>query len=261
MTFEEEIAVCRSFLEPTLKSAKRGAAAAATASKMLTDGDIKSISKRLDEAELELSRAAQGFREFRDRWLDSGVHDYFGSQEYFAELLESLEQAQVDCHRLDQVLYVYPALVRVDPEGKAVRIDKKSFVTVHPRKIAGILHDLQNRPSRFPAARFLRSLFKVYKALASSNLKRSERWVGKSLYLRDIYNVMSATPGSGYSEQEFVRDVYLLDSCGEPLEVPGHVATLQASSGTRDASKTLSIITREGQRRLYCTIRFDPVKG
>ena len=260
MTFEEEIAGCSSLLEPTLKSAGRGATAAKNAGKMLSDGNIKNISKRLEEAEQELSRAALGFREFRDRWLHSGVHDYFGTQEYFAELLKSLEEAQVDCHRLDQVLYVYPALVRLDPDGKAVRIDKKSYATVHPRKLADILRKIQTRPSRFPAARFLRSLFKVYKALASSNVKRSE-WVGKSLYLRDIYNVMSATPGSDYSEQEFVRDVYLLDACGEPLEVSGHIATLEAGSATRVAGKTLEINTRDRQRRLYCTIRFDPVKG
>jgi len=41
--------------------------------------------------------------------------------------------------------------------------------------------------------------------------------------------------------------------------VSGYIATLEASSATRDTAKTLSIITRDGQRRLYCAIRFDHI--
>jgi hypothetical protein len=59
--------------------------------------------------------------------------------------------------------------------------------------------------------------------------------------------------------QEFVRDIYLLDASGEPLVTGGYLATLEASSSARDEKRALSIVTRDGQRRLYCTIRFDPV--
>jgi hypothetical protein len=75
--------------------------------------------------------------------------------------------------------------------------------------------------------------------------------------LRDIYEIMASAPGSDYTEQEFVRDIYLLDASGETLEVRGHQAVLEASSSTRDERKTMSIITRDGQKRLYCTIRFN----
>ncbi len=77
--------------------------------------------------------------------------------------------------------------------------------------------------------------------------------------LKDIYEMMSAAPGSDYTEQEFVRDIYLLDASGDDPEVRGHVASLEASGGTRDERKTLYIITRDGQKRLYSTIRFDQV--
>ena len=79
------------------------------------------------------------------------------------------------------------------------------------------------------------------------------------MFLKDICEMMSAAPGSDYTEQEFVLDIYLLDASGDDLEVRGHLAVLEASSGTRDERKTLSIITRDGQKRLYSTIRFDPV--
>jgi hypothetical protein len=261
MRFEDIVVENLAALEPALKAAKKGAAAATTSGKMLGDGEIKGLSKRLSEAEDELARAAEGIRAFREQWAASDIYEYFGSEDYMNELLASLEESGVDVHALADVLYVYPALVRVDINSQAVRIDKKLHSRVRPRTLTAVLKDIQNRPSKFPASRFLASLFKIYKALGSRNLKRGEQWAGKSMYLKDILEVISAAPGSDYTEQEFVRDIYLLDASGEQMEVRGHVAVLEASSGTRDEKKTLAIITRDGQRRLYCAIRFDEVTG
>jgi hypothetical protein len=257
MSFEQVVVDSLAGLEPAIKSAKKGAAAASASGKMLGDGEIKNINKKLAEAEEELARALEGVRAFREQWEASEVNDYFGSEEYMNELLSFLEDSGVDVHRLGDVLYVYPALIRLD--SQAVRIDKKLDSRVRPRTLAKTLRDIQNRPSKFPAGRFLASLFKVYKALGSRNLKKGEEWAGKSMFLKDIYEMMSAAPGSDYTEQEFVRDIYLLDASGEELEVRGHLASLEASSTTRDEKKTLSIITRDGQKRLYSTIRFNPI--
>ncbi|MHB9035025.1 MAG: hypothetical protein ACYC64_00060 [Armatimonadota bacterium] len=259
MTFEQVVSDNLAMLEPTVKAARKGASAAIASGKMLGDGEIKNISKKLAEAEEELARALEGVRAFNEQWERSGLDEYFGSEEYMGELVTSLEESGVDAHRLDDVLYVYPALVRLDANSQTVRVDKKQEAKVRPRTLARILRDIQNRPSKFPAGRFLTSLFKVYKALGSRNLKKGESWVGHSMYLKEIYEMMSSAPGSDYTEQEFVRDIYLLDASGEELETRGHVAVLEASSGTRDEKKTLSIITRDGRKRLYCTIRFDAV--
>lgn len=170
-----------------------------------------------------------------------------------------MRDAGVDVHRVADVLYVYPALLRLDNNFQAARVDKRLELRIRPRALTAILKNTQNRPSKFPTGKFLSSLFKVYKALGSRNLKRGEGWAGKSILLKDIYEMMSAAPGSDYTEQEFVRDIYLLDASGDDLDVRGYVAVLEASSGTRDERKTLSIITRDGQKRLYCAIRFDSV--
>jgi len=259
MHFEDIIVESLESIEPAIKAAKKGAAAANASGKMLGDGEIRNLNKKLAEAEEELARAAEGIRAFRESWTASDIYDYFGSEDYINELLGLLEESGVDVHRVADVLYVYPALVRLDPNSQAARVDKKLELKIRPRTLAGSLKNIQNRPSKFPTGRFLSSLFKVYKALASRNLKRGEEWVGKSILLRDIYEMLSAAPGSDYTEQEFVRDIYLLDASGEDLEVRGHIAALEASSGTRDEKKTLSIITRDGQKRLYNSIRFDPM--
>ncbi len=259
MTFEETIVAGLADLEPTLKAAKKGAAAAASSHKMLGDGAIRTIDKKLAEAEEALSSAAEGIRSFRAFWEDQSLGEYFGSPEYREELASGLADADVSSYPLGDVLYVYPALVRLEANMTAARIDKKMESRLRPKTLATILRDIQKRPSKFPAGRFLRSLFKVYKALASANLKKSELWHGKPIFLKDMYEVLSAAPGSDYSEQEFVRDIYLLDFSGEQLEIGGYVAGFEQSSGTRDKSKVLEIITREGQRRLYCTVRFDPI--
>jgi hypothetical protein len=231
----------------------------AAVAKMLANGEIRSIPKRVTEAQDELSKAVAGIAEFGRTWEQCGLEQYFGWEEYVDELLRALDDARVAYHRMHDVLYVYPSLVRLDRDSKTARIDKKSEARVRPRSLAGILGKVQNRPRSFPAAAFLRALLKVYRTLGSRNLRRSEVWTGKPMLFRDIYDVWSATPGANYSLQEFVRDIYLLDASGEPLVTGGYLATLEASSSARDEKRALSIVTRDGQRRLYCTIRFDPV--
>jgi hypothetical protein len=257
MRFEQVIVDSLAVLEPAVKAAKKGGAAAGASLRMLSDGEIKSLGRKLAEAEEELASAIEQIHAFRQSWSESNIAEYFATEEYMGELLASLDDAGVDAHRVADVLYVYPALVRFDPSSQTSRIDKKLEPRIRPRTLAGILRNTQNRPSKFPASRFLTSLFKVYKALGSRNLSRGDRWAGRSMFLKDIYEMMSAAPGSDYTEQEFVRDIYLLDASGEELEVRGHLAVLEASTGTRDERKTLSIITRDGRKRLYSTIRFD----
>ncbi|MDO8587076.1 MAG: hypothetical protein Q7T82_08565 [Armatimonadota bacterium] len=259
MRLEQVVVDSLTEIEPAIKAAKKGAAAASASGRMLGDGEIKNLGKKLAEAEEELARAVEGFRAFREQWETVDVSGYFGSEDYIGELSAALDDSGVDAHRLADVLYVYPALVRLDAGALAARIDKKIEARVRPSTLARILKNIQNRPSRFPAGRFLTSLFKVYKALGARNLRKGEEWAGKSMFLKDIYEILSAAPGSDYTEQEFVRDIYLLDASGEALEVRGHIASLEASSSTRDERKTLSIITRDGQRRLYSSICFNPV--
>lgn len=259
MTLEQVVIDSLGELEPAIKAAKKGAGAANASGRMLFDGEIKNLSKKLAEAEEELARAVDGIRAFREQWATTDIGDYFGSEEYMGELTAALDDSGTDAHRLGDVLYVYPALVRLESGILAARIDKKLEPRVRPTTLAKILKTIQNRPSKFPAGKFLTSLFKVYKALGSRNLKKGEEWAGKSMFLKDIYEMMAAAPGSDYTEQEFVRDLYLLDASGEDLEVRGHIATLEAGSATRDDRKTFSIITRDGQRRLYSSICFNPV--
>lgn len=259
MRLEQVVVDSLAELEPAIKAAKKAATAAAASGKMLVSGEIKNLSRKLAEAEDELIRATDGIQAFREKWETIDTSGYFGSEDYLAELMAALDDYGVDAHRLADVLYVYPALVRLEPNSLAVRIDKKLEPRVRPTTLAKTLKDIQNRPSKFPAGRFLTSLFKIYKALGSRNLKKGEEWAGKSMFLKDIYEVISAAPGSDYTEQEFVRDIYLVDASGEDLEIRGHIAALEASSSTRDDRKTLSIITRDGQRKLYSTISFHPV--
>jgi len=258
MHFENVVIESMANLEPAVKAAKKGASSVGASARMLSDGEIRSLDKKLADAEEELSRAVQQISEFRRMWAESGITEYFASDEYTNELLAALDDAGVDVHQHGDVLDVYAALVRLDTSALASRIDKKLDPRIRPQTLAGILKNIQNRPARFPASRFLSSLFKIYKALGSRNLKKGEEWAGKSMFLKEIYEVISAAPGSDYSEQEFVRDIYLLDASGE-LEVRGYMASLEASSSTRDERKTMSIITRDGQKRLYSTIRFDAI--
>lgn len=259
MSFESIIEEHFPRLEQAKKVVQKSSSDTNASLKMLGEGNIKGLPRKLSDAVENLERALELLKSFSQDWPQAGMEGLFASEEYLQELTDRLNEQEVDAHRLNDVLYVYPALVRRESSALGMRIDKKLEAGVRPGVLAASLRRLQNAPSRFPVARFLTSLFRIYKALNSQNLPKCEVWTGKVVYLRDIYEMISAAPGSDYTEQEFVRDIYLLDSAGEDLIVRGHQASLVASSSTRDEKKLLSIITRDGERKLYCGIRFDPV--
>ena len=68
---------------------------------------------------------------------------------------------------------------------------------------------------------------------------------------------MTILPGQSavYSQQEFVRDVYLLDESGVDCTRDGLQMTLPASSGARTTS-TLVTVMRDGDVKIYYGIEF-----
>lgn len=60
MHFEDTVVESLAAIEPAIKAARKGAAAANASGKMLGGGEIKNLTKKLFEAEEELGRAAEG---------------------------------------------------------------------------------------------------------------------------------------------------------------------------------------------------------
>lgn len=65
MRFERFVIDGLAVLEPAVKAAKKGSAATGAAVPMLSDGEIKSLGKKLAEAEEELASATEQIHAFR----------------------------------------------------------------------------------------------------------------------------------------------------------------------------------------------------
>ena len=69
--------------------------------------------------------------------------------------------------------------------------------------------------------------------------------------------MLTVLPGqsAAYSQQEFARDIYLLDESGVDRTKDGLRMTLPASSGARTSS-TLATVMRNGELKIYYGIAF-----
>jgi len=259
-SFEQIVTEGLERLDRPLKAARKGAEATAASFRMLNTGEIKNLPKKLAEAGEALSTAAEEIKTFQQWWDHRNVEDCLSSPRYLGELAECLARENVEYHQVADVLYVWPTLVRVDANAKAVKLGKKREPRIRPMTLARCLKKMQERPDK-PSMAFLRKLFRAYKLLCRRNRRPSEAWAGQPVFLRDICEVISLGADSTYSEQEFAWDVYRLEASGERPQVDGYIAQFGGSSATRDARRTLEVVGRDGQKRVYCTVRFDLDRG
>ena len=76
--------------------------------------------------------------------------------------------------------------------------------------------------------------------------------------LREIHAALTLLPGSArdYTLDDFVMDLYQLDLAGPHVTRSKHRFDLPASTSTR-GGRGIRFATREGEEKLYSTIRFQ----
>jgi hypothetical protein len=112
---------------------------------------------------------------------------------------------------------------------------------------------MQGRSPRFRAEAFIEALARAYDLVRASQGK--ER--GATVKLIDVYRALTVLPGqsAAYSQQEFARDIYLLDESGVDRTKDGSRMTLPASSGARTSS-SLATVMRNGELKIYYGVDF-----
>jgi hypothetical protein len=221
--------------------------------KAATSGSVRELRGALQAAQERASALAEAVGRVRDGWqLDE--REYLESGGYKAELLAAAAERGLRLYEQDERIIGYPSVIRILAADCAIDIDRKRERRLRPSLIASYLRDLQTRPPRFPAERFLEALFRAYKLV----LAERGRPHGATVSLLRVYQVLTLLPGQSrdYAKQEFVRDVYLLDASGVKETSDGYRVRFPASSGTR-TSATLSTVTKTGELKVYYGIAFD----
>ena len=108
-------------------------------------------------------------------------------------------------------LYCFPLLLRIDANQSAVRIGRKIERTVRPSELVLLLAKAQKRPQRFREQAFLDLIWRAYRRLLGRDWNGTDP--GRVTALTDIHDTLTLLPGSDYSQDEFARDLLLLDRC------------------------------------------------
>ena len=183
-------------------------------------------------------------------------------EHYATELRNVAAEKGLNIYERDGTLISHPSIVRILPESRSVKIDKRpALKTIRPSYLAQILVDNQNKPPRFPPERFLESLYTTYRLIIGG--QTSERLVkdllGTVVPLQQVYIAFTPLPGSNreYDRTEFARDLYQLEANGPRHTRAGLRVSFPASTGARSIRQTFTFIGSDGHVRTYYGIRFS----
>ncbi|HEY3998013.1 MAG TPA: hypothetical protein VGO93_04070 [Candidatus Xenobia bacterium] len=252
-TLESSLSTTEAHATTALASTARLATAVKQSQAAALTGDLKALHKALESAAELLQQASQDLDALRASWrmTEEEEEAYLASGQFQRELLAAAGEAGLNLFPQDTLLACYPSLVKVQPKERNVLIDRKSYRGLRPTHLVAHLARLQKKSPKTNAAQFLETLLAAWQML---NQKR-----GGAEKLLDIYKAITLLPSSrqDYSQQEFARDVYLLDASGLTATRQGVAYRLHpGATGAKDRSNLLVVVTREGLERNYYSIEF-----
>ena len=247
-----------------LKSAKDLEGLARRLQNAAKQGNIAAIKRaqgRLDGALSALSAdvsAAAGSWTLNEADEEARIRDGYAD-----ELREAAAERGLTLHERDGRLFASPSIVRILPSERAVRIDRKQDSAIRPSRVAQLLAENQKRPGKYPVARFLEALYEVYVDIVRGDETASRLMPGKQgrvVPLARIYRLFTSLPGHRreYTNLDFARDLYLLETSGATTTKSGAVASFPASTGMRNpkAGDVFTFVDSDGRDAQYYAIRF-----
>lgn len=219
-------------------------------------GDLVKLRKLLEEGKEVTLNLGCDFVKTQER-LNFDEAGYLGGKAFRQELLTTAQQMGVNLYEHDGYLFSYPVLLRILHKERAVAIDRMRENRLRPSVLVKRLKEVQNKPVRFKPHTFLEMVFTAYSIVVAG---RGKHLIGKGtvIPLLELYQLLTLLPwqASEYTRQEFGRDIYLLDKSGTITTKNNHRANFHASTGVRDATKTLTVIAQGGREKTYYGISF-----
>lgn len=189
--------------------------------------------------------------------LEFDAGQYLASGEFLDELKRTAEQEGVRLYERDGIVFCYPVLVRLEPETRAVRIDKKLEFNIHPKVLVALLKKEQSKEPRTKPEQFIETLFRAYEIVRVSDYKSANIDVP----LKKVHDLLTIRPGADkeYNLLDFTRDIYFLDRSGITETKKGARLSLPASTVSREnKASILKFVTRDGHEKLYAGVKFTP---
>ena len=241
-----------------VKAASRVMSQARAMVKAAQTGNIAAIRRagqNLDDAVLILNDEAADACE---SWVfgEEEEQEYF-EKRFVEEFKAAAAKGGLKLHERDGLLTCYPSILRVLASERAVRVDRKKVSTVRPSFLVEHLLKEQQKPASFQSARFLESLYNVYRDVTSEAPR--DLVSGRVVPLMRMYKLMTALPGAArdYGRSDFARDLYILDSEGPHRTRSGAEVSFPSSTGTRRRSSDIfTFVGPQGDSAEYYGIAF-----
>ena len=247
--------------EATRKAATSVVGKARAMAKAAKTGNIAALKRAQAEITRELAALDQQVGNAMDAWpLAEEQEQAYLAGGYADELRKAADDAGLAVYERDGHLIAYPAVVRILPGDRAVRVDRKRVPTIRPSFLADLLLKNQSKSSGFAPARFLETLHLVYRELVRQDSPDLVAGGNRVVPLARIYKLVTALPGASrdYDRSDFARDLYTLDSEGPHETRRGHAVSFPASTGTRRRSSDLfSFVGPSGESVEYYGIKFS----
>lgn len=257
MSFNEALEDYEKDVTFWLDAAKKQVGAITRLQKAVASGNVRELEKLRQSAQAATEMTAARAESCGPFEFDVAAYLKDG---YLDELKAAAAKADVRLYERDGVIFCYPALVRLEPELMAVRVDKKMEPNIRPSTLTTVLKKAQSGEPKAQPARFIETLLEAYLFLRA----RKERDGYNDLPLTEIYGVLTLLPGSSkdYTLQDFTRDLYFLDTSGIVETKAGWRLSLPASTVSRERGvKILPFVTRDGHEKQYAAVRFSEAQA
>ncbi len=252
--FEEELISLDARLEKAQKAAEGLVSGLKQVRRAARVGQITEIVKGLSGLDARLADTQSAASDLSGAWrFDASA--YMADGRFLTDLRTAAAEQKLEIFERNGRIYCFPLLVRIDANQSAVRIGRKIERKIRASQLVQLLAKVQKRPQRFREQAFLDLVWRAYRRLIGR--ERNGADAGRVVALIDIHDTLTLLPSSDYPQDEFARDLLLLDRrpdlrtrSGERFEFPHGTTT--------KGIKPLIVYDEQGTERVYYGIRFVP---
>ncbi|MCY7419078.1 MAG: hypothetical protein LH650_11380 [Chloroflexi bacterium] len=253
-TFEQGFAETQRAAESTVKAASSLVTLGKQLQKAARLGDIAAVRRLADRLAAASDAARQEVSNARTAWpFTPDEEDAYLRDAYEDELLAAAAAVGLRIDRRDGALVSFPSIVRIVPQARAIKVDRRKSPALRPSIVVESLRANQTKKPAFATDRFLESMYRSYRLIVGRDGQ------GTVAPLSTVYESLTLLPGSAadYGPSDFARDLFLLDRSGVTQTKSGARVSLPASTGTKTARGVYTFVAPDGQVLTYYGIRFD----
>lgn len=238
-------------------SAKKLLRVLVASSRASAAGDLSAMHKALADARDALRVAQTDFGNAVNAWpYDEADEQTYFETAYAQELKEVAAEQGLTIAEDDHLLMCYPSVIRVEPQKRAVSIDKKPYKSVRPSVLVAHLLSQQTKSIRFRPGPFLEAVYSAWDYARHADTRSAALAI--DVPVDRIYAVLTVAPGAAkeYSRQEFGRDLLLLLDSTEQRTKKGALIHISAATGSKNKRGVITVVKKDGMPVLFSSISF-----